>query len=91
MDQGSQLLEAHADQLKNKWVKDEKYLIQWQQQFPTFKIIKRLIHISNIIRKLDINTAKNWNRQLKKVSDTNFDFEIKTAGELFVEDQKAAQ
>lgn len=83
IDHGSQLLEVHVDQLKNKWVTDEKYLSQWQQQFPTFKRLKRLIHISNIIRKIDTSTAKEWNRQLKKVSDTQFDFEIQTAGELF--------
>jgi len=88
IDQGSQLLEVHVDQLKNKWVRDEKYLNQWQQQFPTFKIIKRLIHISNIIRKLDTPTAKEWNRQLKKVNDTQFDFDIIMAGELFMEDEE---
>lgn len=59
----------------------EKYLSGeahsgWQWQFPEFEVVQVLVHHSNQIREFDYKRSREWNRILKAIVETDFDFEV---------------
>lgn len=55
---------------------DEEAIGRWYEKYPQFEIIILLVHLSNQIREVDYRRSREWNRLLKQINDTDFDYRV---------------
>ncbi|MDF1815960.1 MAG: hypothetical protein P1V20_27415 [Verrucomicrobiales bacterium] len=64
--------------LIEKWLSDEA-APTWQKNFPEFKTIVVQVHLANRVREVNYRCSREWNRILKTLVETEFNFQILTA------------
>ncbi|MDF1752937.1 MAG: hypothetical protein P1U89_09205 [Verrucomicrobiales bacterium] len=87
LDRGNSILISISQsdpELFERWL-DEDTAPQWREPFPSLEMIIIQVHLLNRVREINYRCSREWNRLLKKMEDTDFDFRILHSEEVRME------